>query len=228
MDTEELQGAAVAFAFASHLIYEGPEAGQLAQWAADRVFDEAPFGVDNSQVQEGLALMAAYGRGAYDQAQLRRDWFQLLVGAGVPTAPSWAGYHMSANAQILSEATLPVRRLYESYGFEMERKNREPDDNLGVMLGFLAYLMGQEARCSNEEEARRLSQDQRTLLEKHVLPWIAVWRYDVEKNARTDFMRGLGLFVFGLCEAYGARFGWRFDWERQRFENPCVTAGPLA
>lgn len=219
MNIETLQNAQVTFAFASRLVYEEPDAEQVAAWGAEEMFDEAPFGMGNPSVDEGLELMGSFAAKPFDGAELRRDWFNLMLGAGVPAAPCWAGYHLSANAQILSEVTLSVRRLYESYGFEVERKNREPDDNLGILLGFLSHLIGMEAQRPRMQEELRLQSNQAALLERYVLPWIAVWRYDMQGNAKTDFMRGLGLFAFGLCEAYAGRFGWRYDPNLKRFAS---------
>ena len=39
----------------------------------------------------------------------------------------------------------------------------------------------------------------------------------MDKNARTDFFRGLGYAIFGLCTAYAGRFGIHYDAEKQAF-----------
>ena len=54
---------------------------------------------------------------------------------------------------------------------------------------------------------------------EHVLPWLAPWRYAVEKHARTDYYRGVGTFVFGLAACYAERFGIRFDEEACAFKR---------
>ncbi|MFR1639199.1 MAG: molecular chaperone [Eggerthellaceae bacterium] len=76
---------------------------------------------------------------------LKREWFRLFVGAGAPDAPCWESYYTEPNSQMFGERTLEVRAAYRRHGLQIERLHAEPDDHLGLMLGFMAHLCGAEA-----------------------------------------------------------------------------------
>lgn len=215
MDRDDLEALRVSLALACELVHAEPTSEALASYAEYDLFLEAPFAPEDLDVREGLGGMRRWldGLPAPDDEQgrsagvkeLASDWLQLIAGAGEPKAPSWAGYYMATNSQILSPQTLPVRNLYARWGLELARKNREPDDDLGIMLGFLGHLV--DVELAGGAQAGAAVEDQRELLADHVLPWICTWRYNMQKYARTEFYRGVGLYVFGLVRAYALRFG---------------------
>ena len=217
MQVDEFEGARLALSMAAMLVYCEPDAAALERYLVPGLFDESPFAEDNADVIEGLTAMAAWCDGVREAgdcagglSELRDDWFQLFAGPGEPAAPAWAGYYMATNSQILSEESLAVRHIYARHGFEPARKNREPDDDLGVMLGFLGQLAGEATAAEmagDDESGRRALDDARVLLGRHILPWIGVWRERVVAKARTSFYRGVGDFVFGLVHSYAEGLG---------------------
>ncbi len=217
MQVEEFEGARLALSMAAMLVYCEPDAAALERYLVPGLFDESPFAEDNADVIEGLTAMAAWCDGVREAgdcagglSELRDDWFQLFAGPGEPAAPAWAGYYMATNSQILSEESLAVRHIYARHGFEPARKNREPDDDLGVMLGFLGQLAGEATAAEmagDDESGRRALDDARVLLGRHILPWVGVWRERVVTKARTSFYRGVGDFVFGLVHSYAEGLG---------------------
>ena len=70
---------------------------------------------------------------------------------------------------------------------------------------------------------RELRAEQEGFLEKHVLPWLAAWRYEVAKHAASDYYRGAGELAFGLCACYARRFGIAFDEEAQAFKRTAAA-----
>ncbi len=245
MTEEELQAAGVALALAARLLYNEPTDEDVSAYVQPGLFAEAPFAMEDDTVRAGLAAMDGWCRDAAAAAEsdptalhrraadLRSDWLNLIAGAGEPKAPSWAGYYLNPSSAILGESALAVRRLYRRHGFEVERQNREPDDHLGLMLGFISLLIQREgeesatapgadgvAGASSESDA---AQCQAQLLQRFILPWLPLWRWSVERFARTEFYRGVGAMVFGLVRVYALRFGFRYaeDGEGPRFELAC-------
>lgn len=225
-----LSGAEVCFLMASTLIYQEPTVEGVAEQRNDKTFMSAPFAMDNEAVKKGLSLMEGWceaaptDAAAFDEAvsDLKREWFRLFVGAGTPDAPSWEGYYIDPNSQIMGRTTLAVRRWYQKYGLQIENINKEPDDNLGLMLGFLAHLIGCQADALTEddnEKAVEISADVEAFLADHILPWITTWHYDVEKHAASDYFRGVGDLIFGFCEAVAAWFNISFDANTNSFKR---------
>lgn len=218
MTPDELASAQVAFNLASRLLYVEPSDEEVERYLAPQLFSEAPFAMDNGTVRAGLALLDAWCAEARKSiasgseslhrcaCDLRCDWLNLLVGVGEPKAPSWAGYYLNPSSVLIGESALGVRRLYQAHGFRIERQNQEPDDNLGIMLEFIAMLI--QLELDGDGDAARECQIQ--LLQKYVLPWLPLWHWSVEKFARTSFYHGVGDMVFGFVQTYAARFGFRY------------------
>lgn len=231
MNQEKARGAALAFSLASKLVYEDPSRKDVDFYCSPGFFDASPFGDEDGSVIEGIRLMAEWSEfaaGTADQdshipeeyvGDLRRDWLSLIGGAGIPKAPSWAGFYLDPDSKIMSSVTLNVRKLYAAYGYRSACPNREPDDSLGIMLGFLAYLIETEVRRSDAPDGRDIADDQEILLRDFILPWIPVWHWAMTKYARTNFYHGVGEYVFGLCRCYAERFRieFRVDGEGERF-----------
>lgn len=247
-NSDELARAEVCFAVASQLLYVEPNVALVAEQVASRQFASAPFGEDDEDVREGLSLLdewcasAAQATEGADEAdgidvvtllaespafaesvdELRREWLRLFVGLGTPEASCLESFYVEPNSHMFGKNVIAVRAAYRRHGLEIERLHREPDDHLGLMLGFLSRLMAEEreaVEAVDEQRAVTLADEQDAFLTEHVLPWLAPWRYAVEKHARTDYYRGVGAFVFGLVACYARRFGIRFDGEACAFKR---------
>ena len=147
---------------------------------------------------------------------LRREWLRLFAGVGEPQAPSWANFYLDPESRVLGAQTLAVRKMYARYGLRLERVNGEPDDNLGLMLRFLAHLVRLGSRLSGGGSggcltAGSVRDDQVRMLRLHILPWIGAWHCAVEGRASSDFYRGAGDFVMGVLVRYAASLGFVRD-----------------
>ena len=241
----------MCFAVASQLLYVEPNVALVAEQVASRQFASAPFGEDDEDVREGLSLLGEWCASAAQAAEategadeadgidvvtllaespafaesvdeLRREWLRLFVGLGTPEASCLESFYVEPNSHMFGKNVIAVRAAYRRHGLEIERLHREPDDHLGLMLGFLSRLMAEEreaVEAVDEQRAVTLVDEQDAFLTEHVLPWLAPWRYAVEKHARTDYYRGVGAFVFGLVACYARRFGIRFDGEACAFKR---------
>ena len=226
-DSDTLAAAEVCFAVASQLLYLEPEIAPVAEQVASRQFASAPFGEGNDDERQGLHLLdgwCAVVLPAFAEAvaELRREWLRLFVGLGTPEASCLESFYVEPNSHMFGKNVIAVREAYRRHGLEIERLHREPDDHLGLMLGFLSRLMAEEreaVEAGDMQQGAALADEQDAFLTEHVLPWLAPWRYAVEKYARTDYYRGVGAFVFGLIACYAERFGIRFDGKASAFKR---------
>lgn len=228
---QELSAAGACFAEASRLLYCEPDNDEVVQQACEHVFASAPFGMDNERVRRGLNGMDTWLEtlDASDEPsfaervdELRREWLRLFIGAGTPDAPCWESFYREPNSHLFGACTLEVRACYKRHGLQIERLRSEPDDHLGLMLGFVSFLISAEIdslQAGDEEAATGLASEQDGFLTEHVLPWLAAWHYEVDQHASSDYFRGAGSFVLGLCERYAQRFGIGFDEEKQVFKR---------
>ena len=90
-------------------------------------------------------------------------------------AAPWESYYLDENNRLFTDSTREVRAAFRAHGLEFEKKNREPDDHIGLMLSFLAVLAGREAEAveaGDEETARSLQKDQADFIDNHVLTFV--------------------------------------------------------
>ena len=218
-DSCDLASAAVALDFAARVVQVEPDEAWVRRCVDENLFSASPFGENDDAVKKGLSLMDSgckvfMGDSRESLAAIRREWLRLFVGLGSPDASLSESFYVDPNGALFSGNTLKVRAAYQAWGLENSRRAHEPDDMLGMMLAFCAYLArtAAEASRSGNETLRVCALDffERFLVE-HMLPWASAWRFLVAKHASSDYYRGVGEFVFGLERACAARFGIGFD-----------------
>jgi DMSO reductase family type II enzyme chaperone len=187
----------------------------------------APLLIDG-QMEQGLRLFSEslepFKRGTSDRdlEQLEGDHFQLFVGSGMPTAPPWESFYRTEERLMVSSHTLEVRSFYERFGLVSERKDREPEDHIGLELEFMGWLCDRHGQCLRNgdiPQAARALKAQRDFLDEHLLPWVAPFCEDVTRSAWTDFYRGVAELTKGFValdrRLLGESAAYRFDNEQE-------------
>lgn len=219
MNNEELAAASVAFDLAARLVQCEPDAAWVGQCVRDDLFSDAPFGMDDAAVQQGLSLLSSWcgavaGRENEAAQDVARDWLRLFAGCGAPEAPIVESFYTEPNSTLFGHATIEVKREYEVWGLTFEKSGKEPDDSLGLMLAFCAHLMREQVRAVQVCDAAAAGKAETALeafLSRHMLPWASAWRFLVAEHAKTDYYRGVGELAFGFERALGAKFGIGFN-----------------
>ncbi len=112
-------------------------------------------------------------------------------------------YYLDENNRLFTDFTREVRAAFRAHGLEFEKKNREPDDHIGLMLSFLAVLAGREAEAveaGDEETARSLQKDQADFIDNHVLTFVDEWAAAMAEKSDSDFYAGMALLACGLVK----------------------------
>ncbi|WP_387466770.1 molecular chaperone TorD family protein [Photorhabdus sp. RM323S] len=95
---------------------------------------------------------------------LQYDYSILFEGQGTMPAPPWGSVYLDRENLLLGESTLAYREFLAKQNMIISSKQREPEDQFGLMLLALVYILEQ-----GDKPAAR------TLLEQHLLPW--AYRY---------------------------------------------------
>lgn len=218
--TEQLVIAQGLLIMASELVRDEPAEHRLRQLDAAGLFNHVPDNFHDDALTRGFSLLResisefAATQGAQADAELgalQREWLRLFAGVGQPQVPSWANFYLDPESRVLGRESLAVRDMYAKYGMQIERKGTEPDDDLGLMLRFLAHLIALQAEGANTQA------DQAALLRKHLLPWLAAWRYAGMKYATSSFYQGVVEFTFGLVRTYAANLGFSYKEDTHSF-----------
>ena len=209
MTEEKAFGRALFFGLLGKVLYCNPTKEDLDQYISQNLFFDPPFAVENPDISKGLSLLQEWadrnreGLSASEYDAICTDYLYLFVGVSVPEAPLWESGYFNDEGMLFQEETLQVRAWYKKFGLACEKKNKEPDDNLGLEFEFLSKisLMIRGALISeNFAEAKRLECASKEFLNEHPGRWVRQWSDLVRVHARTDFYRGVSFLAEGsLC-----------------------------
>jgi len=157
----------------------------------------------DSDENSGLELLASFidalpAMSAGEWEELRQEYLRLFVGPGKVLAPPWASVYLSKERIIFDENTLAVRKFYRDWNLETVNYKKEPDDHIGLELGFMAILSERTLAAyekGQEEVFRPLLQGQGTFLQDYLLPWVAGFCQQILDHSNQPLYRGLALFT---------------------------------
>ncbi|MCG9702701.1 molecular chaperone TorD family protein [Vibrio natriegens] len=90
--------------------------------------------------------------------QLEHD--RLLAGLGDMPAPPWGSAYLDKESVLFGESTIEYRYFLQHCGFALESNQREPEDQIGLMLMVLGMLI--------ESERETLAAE---MLREHLMTW---------------------------------------------------------
>jgi len=208
---EILLGEILVFSLLGRVLYEPLDKKWLQSLISEDVFREVPFGANQKQTELGLDLLNQWvsenkpelSDASFDN--LRADYTRLFVGVGKGLVPSWESVYFSEDRMVFQEQTIKVRSWYRRFGLEAEKINQEPDDHIGLELLFIAHIASLALKAVENEnmaELNNLLNAQREFLSAHLGVWVLNWCMLVERNASTNFYKGLAHLTRGAACAY--------------------------
>ncbi|KLV03192.1 dehydrogenase [Photobacterium aquae] len=97
---------------------------------------------------------------AEDLSMLQLEHDRLFSGIGEMPAPPWGSAYLDREAVLFGESTIVYRYFLQRCGFVLDSAQREPEDQIGLMLMVLGMLL----ESGREELAREL-------LGEHLMTW---------------------------------------------------------
>ena len=207
---ETLTGEILLMKLLGRVFYSYPnneERTWLQSLIEEDVFSEVPFAAEKDETKAGLEFLQKWGKnGITDEAfaNMQADYTRLFIGSGKVLAPPWESVHFGDDRLIFQQRTLEVRAWYKRFGLEAEKIHREPDDHIGLELLFLSHLATLGIQALNEQDNARFEElldAQREFIKKHLGAWALTWCGLIERNAQTDFYKGLAHLTRGALSA---------------------------
>lgn len=201
---EILIGEALVLSLLSRVIYNYPDRAWYQSLYDEDVFSEIPFTKDEHETKIGLGLMQKWGKeGITNESfeQLKVDYTRLFIGVGKVLASPFESVYFSEDRLLFQERTLEVRDWYRRFGLEAKNKYKEPDDHMGLELLFLSHLATLGTQALEREDQTRFNElldAQSEFIKMHPGTWTLTWCGLIERNARTDFYKGLAHLVRGV------------------------------
>ena len=207
---ETLTGEILLLKLLSRIFYSYPENDErtwLQSLIDEDVFSNVPFAADKVETKAGLELLRKWGKNriageAFEN--MRADYTRLFIGLDKVIAPPWESVYFGDDRLIFQQRTLEVRAWYRRFELEAEKIHQEPDDHIGLELLFLSHLATLGIQALNEQDNARFEElldAQREFIKKHLGAWALTWCGLVERNAQTDFYKGLAHLTRGALSA---------------------------
>jgi len=209
LDKEILKTKAVVYKVLGRLFLERPNRELIEQILKEKLFEDFPIEAKNPLFKNGTSLLKTWSEEhqkddpALIAANLAQDFDRLFVGPDHLLAPPWESVYLSQEKLMFGEETLAVRTFYARHGLQFVRKNKEPDDHLGLELIFLGELNTRASEAvdkKEEKEAEYLQKEAKDFIQEHLLRWLPALRQDIQQNAKSRYFKGLIDVVYGLLE----------------------------
>jgi len=167
-----LVGLNLSCQFLYQAFHQSPTEAFVDHFVSDRLWEQWPVDTQNDRIANGLERIMSVSSNEF--AALSHDYAALFIGPNTLKAAPWASVYLTLEQQNCGEPTLAVRAFYQAYGVVLDTPTHEPDDHIGLMFAFLAYL---SERAIQSIEADELEESQRWLaaipvfLTDHMLTW---------------------------------------------------------
>nr|KEP22772.1 hypothetical protein DA06_16345 [Georgenia sp. SUBG003] len=199
---------AAAFTTLSSLLSAAPPAAVLARVRDADLLRDWPL-PDHPDSRRGLSLLAESAAAGEDETLVRRDYNRLFRGPERMKAPPYESVHRSQERLLFERETMQVRAAYAEFGLVAPRLNTEPDDHIGLELGFVATLAvrGMDAiEAGDDVELARVLRGLVAFLDEHLLAWAPHCLTQAAGGSATFFYQGVAALGLGTLEQARAAF----------------------
>lgn len=157
------------------------------------------------------------------RTRVATEYAELFVGPRSPLAPYYESIYLGATPRLFADVTMRVRAAYKEQGFEVDKRNKVPDDHMGYELAFMAALCDREAAAhdaGNADDVVESQVAQSNFLAIHLGVWAEFFANRVATAWCADYYLAWARFVAAFVE------------EDRRFLESCadtpVSAGGKA
>lgn len=129
-----------------------------------------------------------------DIEHLTLDYSRLFVGPFELLAPPYGSVYLESERRVMGDSTMDVKNRYRDIGLDLSQTLKEAPDHIAIELEFMYYLIFKEIEAIEKaefESAMDYLRMQKAFLKDHLGAWVPEFADEVEKNASTDFYKGL-------------------------------------
>lgn len=118
-------------------------------------------------------MLRSFQNESEEALQMEHD--RMFAGIGEMPAPPWGSAYLDKEAVLFGESTIEYRYFLQRCGFSLESDQREPEDQIGLMLMVLGMLI--------ETEQQKLAAE---MLREHLMTWFGFFNKRFKKSGDTD------------------------------------------
>lgn len=113
-------------------------------------------------------MLRSFQNESEEALQMEHD--RMFAGIGEMPAPPWGSAYLDKEAVLFGESTIEYRYFLQRCGFSLESDQREPEDQIGLMLMVLGMLI--------ENEQQKLAAE---MLREHLMKWFGFFNKRFKK-----------------------------------------------
>ncbi|HHE0365439.1 TPA: molecular chaperone [Vibrio parahaemolyticus] len=113
-------------------------------------------------------MLRSFQNESEEALQMEHD--RMFAGIGEMPAPPWGSAYLDKEAVLFGESTIEYRYFLQRCGFSLESDQREPEDQIGLMLMVLGMLI--------ETEQQKLAAE---MLREHLMAWFGFFNKRFKK-----------------------------------------------
>lgn len=114
-------------------------------------------------------MLRSFQNESEEALQMEHD--RMFAGLGEMPAPPWGSAYLDKEAVLFGESTIEYRYFLQRCGFSLESDQREPEDQIGLMLMVLGMLI--------ETEQQKLAAE---MLREHLMTWFGFFNKRFKKS----------------------------------------------
>jgi putative dimethyl sulfoxide reductase chaperone len=167
-----------------------------------------PVRTGNETVDSAYRLLHSYLCTRWERTleDLRIDYARIFFGNGSDSfdaAYPFESVHTSGERLMMQDARDEVCALYRAEGLGKSELWKDNEDHIALELAFEMMLCNQylEARANEDVDGAKASLvKQQSFLNDHLLNWIPLMVASMDRFAKTDFYRAVGMLTIGFLE----------------------------
>ncbi len=142
------------------------------------------------------------------------EYTRLFLGPGKHISPHESVQLKRGSGILWGPETPAVRAAYQAAGFDIDEDETEIPDHLGVELGFLSHLAGEEAQSwqdHDQEQAAGLLYLQHKFISEHLGKWVAEFCRNVKEEADLTFYAAFADLLHGYLSGEKSEIARRLE-----------------
>jgi len=124
------------------------------------------------------------------------EFTELFIGTARPKAPPIESFYFSNKRTIFNEKTVEMKDILNKHGLESTKKDKFPEDHLGLQLLLIA-VKSEQLNTLDSDERRTAIKKQISFIDDHLLSWLPGICNDAKEHGQTGFYGGLLELIWG-------------------------------
>jgi TorA maturation chaperone TorD len=167
-----------------------------------------PASTGNANLDTAYRLLQRYLSKAWERtlSDLAKDYVRTFIGNSVDAfsaAYPSESVHTTGLRLVMQDSRDEVLAIYRAMGMDKGDDWHEGEDHIALELEFMKVIgsrAAKAAKSADEEALERYLSISKNFLDDHLASWVPILVEEMQRFAKTDFYKALGLWLLGFLE----------------------------